>query len=281
MLGKGTNWRQGQILKHSDAVSLGLVRDEDTHHKAVLITHDCDLQNNDPENSSVEFIVGEMTTANGSYIRARNPRILHLCFDSPKVPELNSIALSHENKRAISSAMFTTPECDMDFAISQHEKEAFKQWLAARYGRPAFPNEFEERLRMSKEGYASLMKTIPKCLEKNSDHIIGIFFDLGEERDIELEEGNPYELRIYLVYNLEKGGIDARQHAEDICKKIKAKAIEIHGKPEVSTTIALEDCNAVADTEFSLHAVMRMYQWRVEYISLQEKSWGDFVPVSI
>lgn len=28
-------------------------------------------------------------------------------------------------------------------------KRALKQWLAARYGRPAFPNAFEERLRSS------------------------------------------------------------------------------------------------------------------------------------
>jgi hypothetical protein len=44
MIDSGTTWRQGQILKHEDAVSLGLLNEEETGVKVVVISHDCDLQ---------------------------------------------------------------------------------------------------------------------------------------------------------------------------------------------------------------------------------------------
>lgn len=44
MLVRGTSWRQGHVLKHDDAVSLGLLKPDETNHKVVVITHDCDLQ---------------------------------------------------------------------------------------------------------------------------------------------------------------------------------------------------------------------------------------------
>jgi len=43
--------------------------------------------------------------------------------------------------------------------------------------------------------------------------------------------------------------------------------------------IALDACEAVADTRLTLADLRRVDQWRLEYISLQDDDQGDFLSV--
>ena len=52
-----------------------------------------------------------------------------------------------------------------------------------------------------------------------------------------------------------------------------------YGKPDVATEIALDACEAVADTRLTLANLRRVDQWRLEYISLRDDDQGDFLPV--
>ncbi len=45
-----------------------------------------------------------------------------------------------------------------------------------------------------------------------------------------------------------------------------------------ATEIALDACNAVADTIMTLADVRKVDQWRIEYISLGEEPTGNFLP---
>ncbi|MFW8194472.1 hypothetical protein ACOIDX_29300, partial [Klebsiella pneumoniae] len=79
------------------------------------------------------------------------------------------------------------------------------------YGRPAFPNSFEERLRAYDEDKKVIFeKEVAEIIATKAEHLIGVFFDLGEERFDDLEEGIPYELSINVVYDATEGGPDAR-----------------------------------------------------------------------
>lgn len=279
MIESGSSWRQGQVLKHDDAVALGLLEPGDIAYKIVVITHDCDLQSS--SDKYIELIRGQLKKAEGQYTRAKHPRTLDLCITTVTADGFDAIELKHENKLLTVTADFTAVEADTDFVISEQEKHSLKQWLAARYGRPAFPDEFEKRLRLAVKGKGNLVKSIAKLCEKKSKFILGIFFDLGNDRLEDLETNIPYELRIVIVYDSEEGGIIARQETESLCAEIKEKFHNIHDKPEKSSTIALVSCNAVADSSFTLYELRRMDQWRLEYISLKDDSWGDFVGAAI
>ena len=106
---------------------------------------------------------------------------------------------------------------------------------------------------------------------------------MGEERFNDLEEGIPYELSINVVYDATEGGPDARGAAEQTCSDLKALFYKFYGDPILghSELIELNTCIAVADTHFSLYALRRMDQWRVEYISLEEDSYGDFIGAGV
>lgn len=279
MLESGSTWRQGQVLKHEDAVSLGLLDVEDTAHKILMITHDCDLQN-DEVDSVIEFIKGKLVDLDGNFSNGKHPRTLHLALNEG-THSGNAIELKHEEKIKFERVQFTASEADEKFAITAIEKQALKLWLAARYGRPAFPDEFEERLRQNVPGNGNLIKSIAKVVEKNAKFIIGIFFDLGEDRHKELNIGEPYELNIVVVYDSVEGAVEGRENAEKICTEITSKVHAIHGKPEQATTIALDSCLPVSDQGFTLYDLRRMDQWRVEYISLRPKTLGDFISPAI
>ena len=160
--------------------------------------------------------------------------------------------------------------------MDPNEKRGLKQWLAARYGRPAFPNAFEKRLRKQIRK-KSVENNIAKILEPASTHLIGLFFDLGDERSRELPENEPYFLSISVVYDATDCGQTARKAAEEIAKELTTLFHRSYGAPELTKEIALEKCNAVADTHLTLADLRKVDQWRVEYISLRENPAGDFL----
>ena len=279
MIDIATAWRQGQVLKHQDAVALGILTEEQTELKVVVVSHDCDLQSS--AEPSIELIVGPLTKGAGNYARAKHPRVLHIYFEQPLEANLNAIELRHDKKTQIDKSNFTCEDSDPAFVISPEEKQGLKQWLAARYGRPAFPDVFESRLRAFDMKKFRFEKELAKIIGKHSVYLIGVFFDLGEDRFNDLEEGFPYELNIHLVYDSIDGGPAAREEAEQAAIQIQELFVEYHGDSSESQLIALMSCNAVPDIEFSLYALRRMDQWRVEYISLQGDDVGDYINPAI
>ena len=106
-----------------------------------------------------------------------------------------------------------------------------------------------------------------------------MFFDLGEQRSTEVAVGQPYALSISVVYGAIEGGTQARQSAEKVAGQLRELFEQAYGKPDSASEIALDACEAVADTSITLADLRRVDQWRLEYISLGDDDHGDFLPV--
>jgi hypothetical protein len=273
MLGRDTDWRQGDLLTREAAAALGLVAADDEGRRVIVITHDCDL----PHKSEwcVEVIVAEVVVKEDPQLSyAKNPRRLHLAYEGINAAPL-ILELRHSDRRSVPKGDFAERAVkDQSLALPIDAKRVLKQWLAARYGRPAFPNEFEERLRKSK-----VERKIAKILELDAKYLVGLFFDLGEQRGTEAVEGEPYALSVSVVYDANEGGADARGAAERVAVQLRELFESTYGKPDVATEIALDACEAVADTYLTLADLRRVDQWRLEYISLRDDDHGDFFPV--
>lgn len=158
------------------------------------------------------------------------------------------------------------------------EKRILKQWLAARYGRPAFPDAFEARLRRV-VGKRTVKEHIDKALaQPETRHIIGVFFDLGEQRGMEMPDKEPYALGVSIVYDAVEGGPSARQAAETAAQGLRQLFEKAYGPPDRATEIALDSCQAITDTAMTLAALRRVDQWRLEHISLRDGEMGGFLP---
>lgn len=277
MLARDTDWRQGDLLTCEAAATLGLVDAIDHGHRAVVITHDCDLPNENEH--CVEVIVAEVILKENPQLSyAKHPRRLHLAYEGVNAAPL-ILELRHVDRRSVPKGDFA--DCavkDYSLALPVDAKRALKQWLAARYGRPAFPNAFEERLR-KRFSKRTVEQLIAKILEPDAKYLVGLFFDLGEQRGTEASEGEPYALSVSVVYDANEGGADARTAAERVARQLRDLFETSYGKPEVATEIALDACEAVADTRMTPADLRRVDLWRLEYISLRDDEQGDFLPV--
>lgn len=280
MLGRNTTWRQGSVIPQAEAITAGLFSEGESNSKrAIVITHDCDLTNDKEEN--VEIIVGEIIDKqNKQFAHARNVRRLHLLYKTPP-DDRKTIDLQITDKKSICKSFLCQGTPDHSFVLLDEEKRALKQWLAARYGRPAFPNAFESHLRKTVKKKETVEDQLRKLLESEdiSSHLVGIFFDLGQARATELENETPYDLRIIVVYDSTEGSTKARLTATDTATKIQEIFHLAYGEPEVATEIALEHCDAIPDTHFSLSDMRKVDQWRVEHISLHQNPQEQFLAV--
>ena len=276
MPGHDTEWRQGSLLTDKHAHALDLVGSIISESQVVVISHDCDLQKDTEK--FVEVIVGlQVKTPDPMLANARNPRRLHLRFSSDTDGDMY-IELSHANRRQVCKEDFATVESsDKWYSLTADEKRTLKQWLAARYGRPAFPSSFEQRLRKKKDK-KSVEQLIAKILKPSSLHLVGLFFDLGEHRNVELADGDAYFLSISVVYDATQGGQIAKETAENVAGKLRSLFEKTYGTAQESTEIALEACTAVADTFITLADLRKVDQWRLEYISLRDNTADGFIP---
>jgi hypothetical protein len=278
MLTRDTDWRQGDLLTQEAATRLTALDDAaDEKRRVVVITHDCDLRH-DGE-TAVEVIVADVVTeANPQFSYAKNPRKLHLDY---KIAGGRLIVeLRHAERRVIPKSEFEQHATrDGNALLPGNAKRMLKQWLAARYGRPAFPNAFEDRLRKPVSRRNTVERRIGRILDPEAKHLVGLFFDLGEQRSAEVPAGEPYALTIFVIYDAEEGGPQARKSAEKVASQLRELFEQAYGKPDVATEIALDDCKAVADTFITLAILRRADQWRLEYISLRDDDHGDFLPV--
>lgn len=274
MLGRNTSWRQGSLLSKETACSLNLMNRDDIEKIAVIISHDCDLASDE---TTFEVIVGTMgVNVNKDFRGAKHPRRLQLFYTENNGGESKTIIveLTHADRKVIPRARLDE-QCSLNDSLHllEGEKRSLKQWLAARYGRPAFPNKFEGYLRKSTKKRLTVESEISTILRKDTEHLVGLFFDLEDCRNKDLPDGEAYPLNIVVVYDhIESVGELGRVQAE----RISAELIELfhraYGKPEDATEIALGTCEGKADIYFSLADLRRMDQWRLEYISLRNGS---------
>ena len=272
---RNINWRQGDLLSQAASASIGLTDPKKNEKYAVIITHDCDLAND--KEAIVEVIIASLIEgeAGVQFLHAKHPRTLHLVYEGESAATL-ALELQHAQRELVERDRFLkAAEKNDAFSISEQSKRTLRQWLAARYGRPAFPEAFENRLR-KQAGKLSVANAIAKTLPTETAHIIGLFFDLGEKRWVEAPDAEPYDLRIFVVYDAENGGPEARKAAEDMAKAISALFAGAYGAAAQATEIALESCEAIGDTHFTLADLRRMDQWRLEYIS--NKDGGAYLP---
>lgn len=273
-----TAWRQGHVLRDEDVVTLNLV-EAGSAKRAIVITHDCDIPN---ESEDIEVILGELCASTRINRGARQPRVLDLTFPEIEGSDFDCIRLKHSQRYVIKRELFVFTSPDERYNLKGDEKRILKQWLASRYGRPAFPDVFEHRLRVHNGKISRKFKfesEIAKIIGGCSEHLLAVFFDLGNGRFSDLPEDEPYELSIYLVYDSEEGSVTAREEAEAACSQVENIFREHYGDYESAEMIALDKCMAVADTKFTLASLKKMDQWRLEYISLDSNEKEPFISV--
>lgn len=265
-----TAWRQSSVIATESAVALGLLREEEASTQiALVISHDCDLTQASDVEPAVELIVGmRVTEANGNYTHAKNPRRLHLYLEEDGKDSI--IELQANAKVLVKKERLAQHVPDEKFGICANQHAILQAWLAARYRRAAFADEFERRLKAAK-----LHEAIAKILRPLGDDIVAIFFDVDEGRSAveRTEADDSYTLSISILYSTSRDPLKAETAATGASSKIKSafeKACFISEK-NVWQNIELLECEAISDEALTYAMAAQLKKWNLDYISLREK----------
>jgi hypothetical protein len=248
-----TAWRQGSWI--APLSNAGVCSEAGDASILVVITHDCDLAN-DAE-PFVEFVRGtQVPKTDGNFERAKNARKLHVTLAAGV-----SVELAFSERFAKAKADLEQAQPTLAGPCDEAAKAILKQWLAARYGRPAFPNEFEKRIdkvRKKLDGIVSKGE-LPKTL-------VGVFVALEDVGELAADQ--PYVLKMVLVYE-DDGDLKKARDAASAAGAIRTLFEDAYGAPGEATAIDLESCDAIHVTKMTLADLRKYDQWRLEHVSFK------------
>jgi hypothetical protein len=137
-------WKQGDVIKNDEFPASIEGQLENIDHLFVITTQSCDLVHHrledEPYAECIECL--RIDKLKGDYTFAKNPRRLHLLISYTDGSEQPVEILAHRIYRFPREEMTTiTPSADK--YLSERNCKTLIRWLACRYDRPAFPDEFQ------------------------------------------------------------------------------------------------------------------------------------------
>jgi hypothetical protein len=167
---RDTPWRQGHVLSNEAVEALRLSASEASECLALVISHDCDLAASPEPEPLVEIIVGRRIAAeDGNHTYAKNARRLHVTFQQGEKTVVGELLAT--SKATVSKSELAAFEPRSDLSLTAQAKSILQRWLAARYRRSAFADEFVKRL-----DDAGLGDRLARIVKPSGSHIRGIFF---------------------------------------------------------------------------------------------------------
>ncbi len=267
---RNTTWRQGMLLSKESMGVLFPAAVADGFEVAVVVSHDCDLAQGAAEEPFVEVILArclDIADGDGNYSYAKNPRVLHVPMKQEAPPFVLELLAGNKLK---------VPK-EGDDGLAHHEPDRFRlsaaqvntlqHWLAARYRRAAFPDEFDRRLNSE----TKLRDDLARILKPLGNEIVSIFFDVNEGKEVTHSGADePYALGIYLLYRTDTDPGASEAAAVAAAKKIVAKFEEkCRDDSGHWRWIELAYCDPIADSALTYAQSNSFKKWHADHMSLR------------
>jgi hypothetical protein len=245
------------VLAADSAVELGLIPENEKNTKiVVIVSHDCDLAFEDFETEPfAEILIGNpIPICDVNMVYAKNPRILHLEFDSGD--KRMALEFTASEKKRVDRRLLLDHLPSVAYSLDAVGLETLQSWLAARYKRAAIPDELQK-----------LTKDIFQDVGKKNPHAIhGIWLAYEPDSEI-LPEGERYEIYVVIVYATTVS--DSKVIGEHAANQVREKFERKFAKMGALARVELRQCVVRADTEFTYHDLLHMKRFRLEYLSLK------------
>jgi len=263
---RDTPWRQGHLLGSDAVAALGLGHATEPEKTVVIVaSHDCDLAQAAEGEPNIEVVIGRLVTdKDGNCTHAKNARKLHIEFGDAVVfwAEFEATAKVSIDKLKLNDF---GPCADAPLSAENHA--IFQMWLASRYRRSAFPDEFERRL-TSKQ--FKLHEKIAKAVKPHGELIAGVFFDVdGGEEFAREGPDDTYILDIIILHAADPDFDAAEKAAIAAAEAIKTAFEEKLFNPSKTWQhIELGSCDAISESVLTYQQFKLLKRWRLDHISL-------------
>jgi hypothetical protein len=261
---RNTPWRQGHLLTNEAVTATGLRHPKYPDDTVVIVaSHDCDLAQLPDKEPQVEVVVGRQIPAlDGNYTHAKSSRTLHLEFDNE--PLLAEFVITE--KHSIPKNVLVDFGPMTNVRLSPPNLSTFQRWLASRYRRSAFPDEFQHRMKK-----AGLTDKIVKAVKPHGSMITAVFFDVDEGQEVaRTGPDDVYMLDIILLHATEPDFQAAEASANEARVAIEhAFTTKLFDTQSGSwKSIELRSVEVISEGAMTYLQSTLLKQWRLDYISL-------------
>lgn len=194
-------WQTGSVIPHDQLEGLRkfLVRPDsvptpvEADHWLVVVTQTCDLVAKTEEAEPFTEILHckPLKKIRKQYANLQSTRWLDFKPDNEKHEALVLSAHAVADRYLIPRAILAKLVPDHERQLSRPASARILAWYALRYGRPAWPDEFVNRVSPAKAG---LLEAITLLKDDIAEVRIGI-----ADGDRELEDGQDYHVSVYFV----------------------------------------------------------------------------------
>ena len=156
--------------------------------------------------------------------------------------------------------------------LTPAELNVLQTWLAVRYRRSSFPDEFDRRI---KDKDAKFYDKFVRAVKGSAAHLLAILFDV--DGGIEVDRKGPddtYTLSIYLVYNVTVDPGKAKQAVDGLAGKITALFKTCYVKDGKWQNVELRTCEPISEAAVTMHQYRLLKPLTFEYLSLREEPQG-------
>ena len=242
-------WRQGVIVP-ADQILEGLPDGSPTTDDdfAMVVSQSCDLVHHDlgKEPSAVVLLLKSIESGSLELMHGRNPRLLHLATCDGQWFEAWAW-----NQTSIPRDALASKNASREMKLDPSVLRCVLDWLAKRFTRIAFPDNFNDTLNPKSNA-------IGKLLKKNHQHFSEILLNISPFD--ELETGQRYELACYLLME--------RERHDDPAALAQARAIAAKlEKLFVDCGIDVLACSAVSEGVLTVAEFNELLSWDFDHLT--------------
>ncbi len=211
----------------------------------IIVSQDCDIVNNTSKEPFVEFIYGRIIEGepNGNFINGKNPRTLHI-----KISSTTYEFVIHDRFRVYKKNIEEINNDETYNKLQSDNLDILKKWIAKRYTRAAFPDEFNKRLKDN-----HIDKQIVKT--EISKGVSCVLIDIPEE---EYPPGRAYEPHIIVVT------------PEPIEEEKENQIREVYEKGFFFENKIYPDIKILPEDDITIKILRRYKRWDMDFYSLSE-----------
>lgn len=242
-------WRQGIIvpaLHILEGLPDGSPVDESDY--AMVVSQSCDLVHHDLNNepSAVILVLKSVDSGKPELMHGRNPRLLH--FQSIDGRSFEAWAW---NQIPIARELLAEKEANAGAELAPKVLRCVLDWLAKRFTRIAFPDDFNEALK-------SKSSAIGKLLKKNHELFTEILLNVSPFDELEADQ--HYELACYLLMG---AGIHDEPQQLTKARAVAAKLEKLFE----DCGIGVMECSPVSEATLTVAELNELVRWDYDHLT--------------
>ena len=186
---RGHGWRQGSVLP---SALMGAARDAGSHQHptavnveledwGVVVSHTCDVQNRAPKldnEPTVEVLVVRKCDGKPDSRETHGKVSRRIHFEGQRAGETVNLTASAHDRFKIDRLLLAFHPPDTERVVEHRTLQTLVGWIAKRYQRQAFPDEFDAGIIAAKA-----KDKINRFLSDNAKELLGVFIAFADRKE--------------------------------------------------------------------------------------------------